>query len=679
MKRVAVLFFLMALLLLAAPALSLAPFHPKPVEFELAPGADSTTSTPRGEVVSDPLRAPKRFDLVGLTWDGDKEPAIQVRVRQAGEGWGRWTHVPAHPDGGPDPGTSEKSAEGVSAPVWAGEADYVQYRLSRPVPKLRLEFVNASGTATAADRARSSVLGALTGAGQAVTGLLSAEADPQPTINSRSSWGASECPPRQAASHGSVKASFVHHTAPEANTYTASQVPAMILSICRYHRNTNGWDDIGYNFLVDKYGRLWEGRAGGIDKAVIGAHTRGYNSESTSVANLGTNTSVQATSASLDAMAKLIRWKLPHHGQPTEGTVALTSAGGSGNRYPAGTRVNFNRISGHRDGNSTECPGNALYAQLPDLRRRSDRPPAAPRSLTASVVSSGIALDWADNSEPDLSGYDVYRSTTPGGPYSQVNTSRIGGGSSYTDSSASPNTAYYYVVKAADKANQLSPTSNEVTATPGAAPTYRDVIFNTAGLRSYWRLGEASGTTAADEKSAHPGTYTGGVSLAQPGALTGDTAAGFDGSDDEMTAGGSALALTTAGSLEGWFYWEAGSAALMRDSTSSGGWILAFDNGGNLAYRVGGKGFTTSRTTASVRNGWHHLALTVSGGTARFYIDGALVHTGSGAGTAAARMPWHLMRNGTLSGRSRGRGDEVAVYGSALSATTVAQHYQARR
>ena len=369
MKRAAALASAFTLLLLAAPALSLGPFRPEPVEFQLVPGAASAEGTAQGDLLSKPLSAPKRFNLVGLTWEGDSEPEIHLRVRQAGEGWGPWTDVPAGPDGGPDPGRSERSVDGVSSPVWAGEADNVQYRLSEPVPNLRLKFVNASGTATAHDRLKTGVIGAVTGASQAVTGLLTVKAASRPTIHPRSSWGASDCPPGRAPEYGKVKASFIHHTA-TANGYSRSQVPAMILSICRYHRNTNGWNDIGYNFLVDKYGRRWEGRAGGIGKAVIGAHTLGYNAQSTGIAHLGDNTSVNATSASLDAIARLIRWKLPHHGQPTEGRVTLTSGGGSGNHYPAGTLVSFKRISGHRDAFNTTCPGDALYAQLRDLRRR---------------------------------------------------------------------------------------------------------------------------------------------------------------------------------------------------------------------------------------------------------------------------------------------------------------------
>ena len=407
MKRAAALAAAITLLLLAAPALSLGPFRPKPVEFALAPSPGSVERSARGELVSDSLRAPKRFNLVGLTWAGEGEAEIHVRVRAADEEWGPWTDVPAHPDGGPDPGTSEGSAEGVSSPVWAGEADFVQYRLSKSLPNVRLKFVNASGTATAGGRFKTGVMGTLTGASQAVTGLLTAQADRQPAINPRSSWGASDCRPRRAASYGSVKASFVHHTYPETNSYSRSQVPAMILSHCLYHRNTNGWDDIGYNFVVDKYGEIWEGRAGGIDKAVIGAHARGFNSESIGIANLGTNTSVQATSASLSAMARLIRWKLPLHGQPTEGSVRLKSAGGEGNRHPTGKLVSFNRVSGHRNAVHTTCPGGALYAQLPDLRRLVEKISYASGGATYTVNPDGsqrqrVSSDGADG-DPALS------------------------------------------------------------------------------------------------------------------------------------------------------------------------------------------------------------------------------------------------------------------------------------
>ena len=197
-----------------------------------------------------------------------------------------------------------------------------------------------------------------------------------------------------------------------------------------------------------------------------------------------------------------------------------------------------------------------------------------------------------------------------------------------------------------------------------AQSPYADLVASTPGLTAYWRLGEPTGTVADDAKGAADGTYVGGPALGARGALSADadTAARFDGVDDEMQAGAAAT-----GTLEGWFFWEAG-VALMRDSTTSGGWIATFDSGGRVAYRVAGTTFMTPLATADVRDGWHHVALTVAGGATAFYLDGALVHSGTGAGAAGPVMPWHVMRNGTTTQYARGRADEVAVYGSSLPA-----------
>ena len=219
--------------------------------------------------------------------------------------------------------------------------------------------------------------------------------------------------------------------------------------------------------------------------------------------------------------------------------------------------------------------------------------------------------------------------------------------------------------------------SGAAAQTTGA--DYAGGVLSTPGLRAYWRLGEATGSVAADATAHAPGSYLGGPGLGARGALSADpdTAARFDGVDDEMQSGSAAIA--GAGTVEGWFFWEAG-VAVMRDATSSGGWILAFDSGGRLAYRVGGTTFTTSLTTAAVRDGWHHLAMTVAGGATGLYVDGALVHSGTGAGTAAAAMPWHVMRNGTVPGQhARGRADEVAIYDTALPATTIRAHFERGR
>jgi hypothetical protein len=174
------------------------------------------------------------------------------------------------------------------------------------------------------------------------------------------------------------------------------------------------------------------------------------------------------------------------------------------------------------------------------------------------------------------------------------------------------------------------------------------------------------------------GGVVGWVALGVPEALAEpDTAARFDGVNDELSLSGAALELGAAGSLEGWFRWEAG-VALMRDATSSGGWVLAFDNGGKLAYRAGGALFTTGLATASVRDrGWHHLVLTLEGGRTGLYVDGVLVHSRTGVVPVAARLPWHVMRNGTYSQFTRGVADEIAIYDRALPAATINEHYRA--
>jgi len=103
---------------------------------------------------------------------------------------------------------------------------------------------------------------------------------------------------------------------------------------------------------------------------VIGAHAGGWNSQSTGVANIGSYVSTSLNTNAEDVLARLIAWKLSLHGVPLSGSVQLVSGGGSFNKYPYGTKVSLDRVSGHRDGCKTDCPGAALYRQLPDLRKR---------------------------------------------------------------------------------------------------------------------------------------------------------------------------------------------------------------------------------------------------------------------------------------------------------------------
>ena len=323
-------------------------------DFEVTPGSLHAAGADR-PVVSAPVRAPRRFDLVGLRWKAwGRAPVVKVRVRRDGDAWSRWFQL-APGDSGPR----------ASDPLWTGGSDVVQYSLSRPVRGLRLHFVRASGSPR-----------------------VHAAATDRHGVIRRGKWtGHGGCRPREKSPLGTVDVAFVHHT-DTASSYSRSEVPAMILAICRYHRNSNGWFDIGYNFLVDRFGRVWEGRAGGIDKAVIAAHTLGFNSYSTGIANLGNFSGSGQTAAALDAMEELIRWKLPLHGARPAGHVTLLSGGYAAppDDFGDGTRRGFHRISGHRDANATDCPGAALYAQLPDLRNRLASVEPAPAGPRATVT-----------------------------------------------------------------------------------------------------------------------------------------------------------------------------------------------------------------------------------------------------------------------------------------------------
>ncbi len=141
-----------------------------------------------------------------------------------------------------------------------------------------------------------------------------------------------------------------------------------MLGICRFHRNGNGWLDIGYNLLVDRFGTVYEGRAGGVEQPVIGAQAGGWNSVSAGVAVIGSFTRSRPPAAARAALAKVLTWKLSLAGIPASGTIVKESAGGEENRWPAGADVRLNRVAGHRDVDSTDCPGGALYAWLPQLR-----------------------------------------------------------------------------------------------------------------------------------------------------------------------------------------------------------------------------------------------------------------------------------------------------------------------
>jgi hypothetical protein len=329
---------------LAMPAL--ASGKPRgPFDFELAAPSGQPVAAGVG-APSRTLHTQRRFNLVGLRWRGHAPVTIRLRVRRRTGAWSPWQELDSHADHNPDEDRGgEERAVSSSDPLWVGSADSVQYRLSRPLRRLRLHFVNVASELHVARAAQ----------------------DPAPAFVSRKAWGASKCRPRSAPEYGAVKAVHVHHTV-SLNDYAPEDGPAIVLSVCRYHRNSNGWNDIGYNALVDKYGVLYEGRAGGLDQAVVGAQAQGFNDVTAGIASIADHTSVEATPETLSALAAYIRWKLGVHGQPLSGSVTLRSDGGSAQRFRAGAKVTLERVIGHRDTGRTACPGELLYDQLDELR-----------------------------------------------------------------------------------------------------------------------------------------------------------------------------------------------------------------------------------------------------------------------------------------------------------------------
>jgi hypothetical protein len=330
--------------------------------------------------VSRVLSAPGRFDVLGVRGPSAVHERLDVRVRRHGGRWSEWVRIAVHGDHAPDTGTGERASD----PIWAGSCDELQLRAAAPLrATLRMHFVAVPPPSKRALRAEA-----------AAARQASPQPGTPPPIIPRSAWGGDSVPPRTSPEYGVVQMGFVHHTV-TANDYTPDQSASIVLAIAKYHRDTNGWNDIGYNFLVDRYGQVFEGRAGGVDQAVVGAQAQGYNDQSTGVALIGTFTDEPIPEPAMAAVTQLLGWKLSLHGVPCEGGLTVISGGGSLNRYRAGTPVPMQRISGHRDGDSTECPGNALYAQLPVLRQRAAAlaGPVVPRSQV-SLQASGRAVEY---------------------------------------------------------------------------------------------------------------------------------------------------------------------------------------------------------------------------------------------------------------------------------------------
>ncbi len=286
-------------------------------------------------------RAATRFTLAGVQWRGPG--TVRFRTQSSGGRWSAWRRAAPETEDGPDPRSSEHRSEGwlLGNPWWVGDSDRIQARVTGKVSRLRAHLVWSPETRIP---------------------LRVPAATVAPPVVPRATWGADERIRRAPPSYASdVRFAIVHHTAGE-NGYSRSEAPAIVKGIQLFHVKGNGWNDIGYNFLVDRFGTIYEGRFGGADRNVIGAHAMGFNTGSVGIALLGTYEDAAPSAAAQDAIARLVAWRLDlAHVDPT---AFLTFISGGSDRYTSGIPVLLNGVSGHRDTGFTACPGDVLYGRL---------------------------------------------------------------------------------------------------------------------------------------------------------------------------------------------------------------------------------------------------------------------------------------------------------------------------
>ena len=280
------------------------------------------------------------FEAVGVhfsTGVAPDERVVRVRVRRGGV-WDPWRHL--HADGAHAPDDGEAAPDGAWAgPLWVGGAD--AYEVELPADASGVEVVLVRET------------GAIAGYAQ-VPAVISFAS--QPTVRPRSAWVARAVGTIPVAD--TLEAAIIHHS-DNRNDYSLADVPGMIRSIQAFHIDGQGWSDIAYNFVVDRFGNIWEGRAGGIARPVIGGHSYGHNTRTVGICYLGNLVSTDPPAAVVSAISRLVAWKLGLHGTDPRGQVWYTD-------YEGNTKL-LDTVSGHKDVRQTSCPGR-LYNRLGTIR-----------------------------------------------------------------------------------------------------------------------------------------------------------------------------------------------------------------------------------------------------------------------------------------------------------------------
>jgi hypothetical protein len=347
-----------------------------------------------GQVVGSPFP----LSHLGVRWTGSETAAIDIRVAGPDGVWGPWRAMPADHDleaadhdleegdhdleeaGGPVLSQLIRAHGATRAQVRAaGEARDVEIlgidTLRGPRPS-RLATATPAGAAddpaSASDGDEDRGSSAVASSSTTTTTMKPKPAAPQPPVITRAGWGADESIRKNEQKYAPVTKLFVHHTVTSPDGADPDPA-ATVRAIYAYHVQGNGWDDIGYNFLIDAQGRIYEGRwardyASGekptgedlTGNGVVGAHVLNHNAGSAGVAMLGDFTAGEPTPDAREALVKLMAWKADRHDIDAMGNDPFTTSEGVVAAFP--------NLSGHRDAGQTACPGNSLYPLLPGIR-----------------------------------------------------------------------------------------------------------------------------------------------------------------------------------------------------------------------------------------------------------------------------------------------------------------------
>lgn len=337
----------------------------------------------------------REFSLFALTWTGERDIVAYVRSQRADGSWSPWFLMdPANPpEGSQKFGTEPIFVESTKrVQVSTGNVDLLENgrtQSSAPTTARDLEAVFLDGG--------TGTVGAGKGADNGIKQVADSYSYAMPKVITRAQWGAGNS--GNPTYTEPVTAATVHHTA-GSNNYTEAEAAGIVRGIWRYHAIDLGWKDIGYNALVDKYGNIYEGRAGGLDRAVEGAHVGGFNQNTWGVSMLGNYQTAQPTPQAIAAMGQIIGWKAAVAGfDPMGSSWQQAEFYYPGSKYRQGQGAMFPNINAHRDFHYNECPGDNLYARMGDIR-------LAAKAKYNSVKATGRIADPNLPSLPSISNSD---------------------------------------------------------------------------------------------------------------------------------------------------------------------------------------------------------------------------------------------------------------------------------